>query len=223
MSGADDRPPVRTFKPRRRPISPARAALFERLEPLWCLDEAGDEFDSVEVFGRHAPLVFEVGIGAGESLISAAAADPGTDLIGADVHTPGVAAALAQIDSIGLSNVRLLHGDAIVFMDRMTPGSLAGLRIFFPDPWPKARHRHRRMTSHANVDRFVSLLQPGGTLNVATDIEDYAESTRLVCSAHSELDGGAVERPAWRVVTRYETKGLEAGRTVTDLVYRRIC
>lgn len=223
VSDAEDRPPVRTFKPRRRPISATRAALFERLEPLWCLDEVGDVFDPVEVFGRAAPLVFEIGIGAGESLTAAAVADPDSDLIGADVHTPGVAATLARIDSIGLTNVRLLHGDAIVFLKRLTPASLAGIRIFFPDPWPKARHRHRRMTSPANIDRFISLLQPGGTLHVATDIEDYSVSTQLACSAHPELDGGVVARPEWRVVTRYETKGLEAGRAVTDLIYRRVC
>ena len=222
MNAAADRPPVRTFKPRRRPISATRAARFERLEPLWCLDEVGETLDPIEVFGRAAPLVFEIGIGAGESLTSAAAADPDSDLIGADVHTPGVAATLARIDSMGLTNVRLLHGDAMVFVERLAPYSLAGIRIFFPDPWPKARHRHRRITSPANVDRLVSLLEPGGTLHIATDIDDYAESTRLACCAHPELDGGVVDRPEWRVVTRYESKGIEAGRTVTDLIYRRI-
>jgi tRNA (guanine-N7-)-methyltransferase len=196
--------------------------LFDRLKPLWCLDEVGCEFDPVAVFGRGAPLVFEIGIGSGESLTSAAADDPETDLIGADVHTPGVAATLARIDSMGLTNVRLLHGDAMVFLERLTPRSLAGIRIFFPDPWPKARHRHRRITSSANIDRFVSLLQQGGSLHVATDIAEYAAATQYVCAAHPELDGGVVARPEWRVVTRYETKGIEADRTATDLIYRRV-
>lgn len=222
MSGVDDRPPIRTFKPRRRPISPTRAALFERLEPLWCLDEVGAEFAPAVVFGRNAPLVFEIGIGAGESLTSAAGENPETDLIGADVHTPGIAASLARIDSMGLTNVRLLHGDAMVFLKRLAPGSLAGIRIFFPDPWPKARHHHRRITSAANIDRFVSLLRQGGTLHVATDIAEYALVTQHVCAAHPELAGGVVARPDWRVVTRYETKGIEAGRTATDLIYSRV-
>jgi tRNA (guanine-N7-)-methyltransferase len=196
--------------------------LFDRLEPLWCLDEVGGKFDPAVVFGRDAPLLFEIGIGSGESLTSAAVEHPEIDLIGADVHTPGIAATLARIDSIGLTNVRLLHGDAMVFLGRLAPGSLAGIRILFPDPWPKARHRHRRITSAANIDRFVSLLQHGGTLHVATDIAEYALATQHVCAAHPELAGGVVARPDWRVVTRYETKGIEAGRTATDLIYSRV-
>lgn len=221
MSGVADRPPVRTFKPRRRPLTAARAELFDRLEPVWCLAEAGDRFDPVEVFGRVAPLVVEIGIGSGESLTAAAAADPSVDLIGADVHTPGIASTLARIESMGLTNARLLHGDALVFLARLRPGSLAGIRIYFPDPWPKARHRHRRITSVVNVDRFVSLLESGGTLHVATDIAEYAIDTQRVCDAHPSLVGGVIHRPDWRSVTRYERKGLAAGRVSTDLIYRR--
>ena len=216
---------VRTFKPRRRPLTSERAALLQRLEPVWCLAEtdaaAGEPFDPEAVFGRVAPLVIDIGIGFGDSLTTMAAADPGTDLIGCDVHTPGIASTLARIESMGLTNVRLLHGDALVFLDRIEPGSLAGIRIYFPDPWPKARHRHRRMTSEANVDRFVRLLAPGGFLHVATDIDDYAAQTGRVCDAHPELEGGPIDRPDWRPETRYERKGLTAGRTITDLRYRR--
>lgn len=214
-------PPVRTFKPRRRPLSRSRSDLFERLAPVWCVAERGEPFDARSVFGRAAPLIVEIGIGHGESLTTMAAAAPDVDLIGADVHTPGVASTLARIESLGLTNVRLIHGDGLVFLERVAPSSLAGIRVYFPDPWPKARHRHRRMTSEANIDRFVDLLAPGGTLHVATDIDDYAASTRRVCDQHAELGGGAIERPAWRPVTRYERKGLAAGHTVTDLLYRR--
>jgi len=215
-------PDFRTFKPRRRQLTPARAELFERLAPSWCLDEQGDQLDLADVFGRDGSVVLDVGIGFGDSLTTAAAADPAVDVIGADVHTPGIASTLARIESMGLSNVRLVHGDALVFLARLSPGSLAGIRIYFPDPWPKARHRHRRITSAANVDRFVSLLRPGGTLHVATDIVEYAAETRRTCDAHAELAGGVIDRPARRPVTRYEAKGLEVGRTVTDLLYRRV-
>lgn len=212
---------VRTFKPRRRPLSSERAALMARLEPRLCLPEVGDPLDPVEVFGREAPLVVDVGIGHGESLTTMAAADPGTDVIGCDVHTPGIASTLARLDATGSTNVRLVHGDALVFLDRITTGTLAGIRIYFPDPWPKARHRHRRMVSEEHVDRFARLLAPGGFLHVATDIDDYAAQTERVCGAHPELVGGVVDRPDWRPVTRYECKGLAAGRTITDLFYRR--
>ena len=212
---------VRTFKPRRRPISSERAALMARLEPRFCLAETGETFDPVATFGRVAPLVVDIGIGLGDSLTTMTAADLTTDVIGCDVHTPGIASTLARIESMGLANVRLVHGDALVFLDRIAPGSLAGIRIYFPDPWPKARHRHRRMTSAANVDRFARLLAPGGVLHVATDIADYAAQTATVCDAHPDLEGDVTDRPDWRPVTRYEAKGLAAGRTSADLLYRR--
>lgn len=212
---------VRTFKPRRRPLTPERAALMERLEPRYCVPETGGPFDPVATFGRRAPLVIDIGIGFGDTLTAMAAAEPGVDLIGCDVHTPGIASTLARIESMELANVRLLHGDALVFLDRIGPGALAGIRIFFPDPWPKARHRHRRMTSEENVDRFTRLLTPGGQLHVATDIDEYAVQTQRWCDAHPGLTGGVIARPDWRPVTRYEHKGLAVGHTVTDLLYRR--
>lgn len=203
-------------------MTAARAELFGRLAPIWCLDEIGEHLDPVAVFGRSAPLVLDIGIGFGDSLTTAAAADPDVDLIGADVHTPGIASTLARIETMGLTNLRLVHGDALVFLARLSPGMLAGIRIYFPDPWPKVRHRHRRITSAANVERFVSLLRPGGRLHIATDSADYATATRSVCDAHPDLEGGVVERPDWRPVTRYERKGITAGRTAIDLLYRRI-
>lgn len=191
-----------------------------RLAPVWCVDEEGDRFDPAAQFGRSAPLVVDIGIGLGDDLTTMAAADPDTDVFGCDVHTPGIASTLARIESSGLTNVRLVHGDALVFLDRIAPGALAGIRIYFPDPWPKARHRHRRMATEEHVDRFVRLLGHGGFLHVATDIDDYAAQVERVCDAHPALEGGAVDRPAWRPVTRYERKAIDAGRTVTDLLYR---
>jgi tRNA (guanine-N7-)-methyltransferase len=214
-------PPVRTFKPRRRPLTAARAALFEQLAPHWCLDECGRTLDPVEEFGRSAPMVLDVGIGLGEQLTAMAAVQPDIDVIGVDVHTPGIASTLARIEAASLTNVRLVHGDALEFIRRLAPGSLHGIRIYFPDPWPKARHRHRRLTNADRVDRFVALLAPQGVLHVATDVDDYATQTARVCAAHPELTGGVVARPDWRPHTRYERKALLAGRPVTDLVYVR--
>lgn len=193
---------------------------MERLRPAWCVAETGDAFDPVTAFGRAAPIVVDIGIGLGDSLTTMAAADPGTDVIGIDVHTPGIASTLARIESMGLANVRLVHGDALVFLDRIAPGTLAGIRIYFPDPWPKARHRHRRMISEQNVARFVHLLAPEGFLHVATDIDDYAVQTERILDVHHRLEGGMVDRPAWRPVTRYERKGLTTGHAITDLLYR---
>jgi tRNA (guanine-N7-)-methyltransferase len=216
-----DPPPVRTFKPRRRPLSASRAALVERLAPTWMLDESGPLLDLEAVFGRRAPVVLEIGIGAGEALTAMAGADPATDLIGVEVHTPGVAAALERVDESGLRNVRLVAGDALVFLERVTPGSLTGVRLFFPDPWPKARHRHRRMVAGGRLRRLVDALGPDGWIHIATDIDEYAVDARRACDADDRLTGGVIPRPEGRPMTRYERKGCAAGRSVTDLLYRR--
>jgi tRNA (guanine-N7-)-methyltransferase len=215
------RPPVRTFKPRRRPLTSARADLLERLSPIWCLAETGAPIDARAVFERSAPVVLDIGIGLGETATAMAALDPATDTIGVDVHTPGIASTLARIEATELTNLRLVHGDALVFLDRVPPGSLAGIRIFFPDPWPKARHRHRRMATPQHVARFAAALRSGGWIHLATDIDDYALQMQRVCDEHPRLTGGVVARPDTRPITRYERKGLAAGRSTTDLLYRR--
>lgn len=212
---------VRTFKPRRRPLSAERAALMARLEPRLCVDAGGAPFDPIAAFGRSAPLVLDIGIGLGDTLTEMAAVEPEVDVIGCDVHTPGIASTLARVEAMHLTNVRLMHGDALELLDRIADGALAGIRLYFPDPWPKARHRHRRMTSEENIERFARRLAPSGFLHVATDIVDYAAQTRRVCDAHPDLVGGVIARPGWRPVTRYERKGLAAGRPITDLLYRR--
>lgn len=214
-----DRPPIRTFKPRRRALSPSRQQLFERLAERWVLDEQGPVLDLDEVFGRRAPTVLEIGIGAGEALVQMAVAQPEFDVIGTDVHTPGIAAVLEGIEGERLENVRLMHGDVLEFLPRIALAALHGIRIFFPDPWPKARQQHRRLVRRGPIGALVDRLEPGGWLHLATDIDDYAAQMRAVCDEHPRLSGGVIERPSWRPVTRYEEKGHAAGRTATDLWY----
>lgn len=209
------RPLVRTFQPRRRKLSPTRERLMAEHAPQWVLDTHGPPLELA------APTVLEIGIGRGEALLAMAAADPDVDVIGVDVHTPGIAAVIAGGVPARLTNIRLVHGDVLEFVDRLAPASLAGIRIFFPDPWPKASKRHKRIVVPDNVARFVELLVPGGYLHLATDIADYAEQMEQVCGAHPDLTGGRIERPVWRPETRYERKGLDAGRQVTDLWYVR--
>jgi tRNA (guanine-N7-)-methyltransferase len=213
---AVDRPVTRTFKPRRRTLSEARAALMQRLAPQYLLDETGPELDLAA-----GDVVLEIGIGRGEALVEMAGADPETLLIGCDVHTPGIAAVLGEIERRRLDNVRLVHGDALEFLQRVPASSLVGVCVFFPDPWPKVRQRHRRIVRDDVVSELVRRLQPGGWLHLATDIADYALQMQRVCDAHAELVGGVVDRPPWRPLTRYEERGIAAGHTVTDLWYVR--
>jgi len=215
-------PPVRTFKPRRRSLTPRRAELFERLAPAFTLADAGAMLDLDLAFGHPADVVLDIGFGISDCLLAMAIAQPELDVIGVEVHTPGIAGALAGIEEHGLTNVRLVHGDAVLFLERLAERSLTGVRIFFPDPWPKARHHHRRLVRDDIVDRLVALLRTDGWLHLATDNDDYAEQMRAVCDAHPALHGGPIPRPPERPVTRYEQKGIDAGHHVVDFRYARV-
>jgi tRNA (guanine-N7-)-methyltransferase len=195
--------------------------MVDRLSSAWSLAETGEPIDAAEVFGRVAPLVLEIGFGLGGAPLDLACRRPHEDVIAVDVHTPGVACLLEGIATRGLVNVRVVHGDAVVLLDRFAPGSLAGVRIFFPDPWPKQRQRHRRIVRPDVVDALLERLGPGGTLHLATDVDDYAAQMQRVCGADARLDGGVVTRPAWRPETRFERRGAAEGRRATDLVYTR--
>ena len=211
---------VRTFKPRRRRVSPARALLMDRLRSSYLLDETGPTLDLAGVFGRDAPVVVEIGFGYGDATVVMAREERGTDVIAVDVHTPGVAGVLEAIEDDELTNVRLVHGDATVFLERLSPASLAGVRVFFPDPWPKVKQRHRRLVRPDVVAAFADRLAPGGVLHLATDIADYARQMAAFCDAEPRLE--RADGTPWRPSTRYEQKGLEAGRSITDLAYRRV-
>jgi tRNA (guanine-N7-)-methyltransferase len=196
--------------------------MVERLAVHWALDQDGPSLDLPTVFGRRAPVVLDIGIGLGDTMIAMAQAQPELDVIGVDVHTPGIATSLSRVDELGLTNVRVVHGDALEFVDRLADGSLTGVRVFFPDPWPKIRQRHRRLVRDDVAARLVGLVRPGGWFHLATDIDDYAEQMQRVCAAHPSLRGGVIDRPTWRPVTRYEQRGLELGHTVVDLWYDRV-
>jgi tRNA (guanine-N7-)-methyltransferase len=197
-------------------------AALEPLRDRWCLAETGAVLDLGTVFGRDAPAVLEIGFGGGEATLAMALARPDLDHLAVDIHTPGVARVLDGIAAGGLANLRVVHGDALVFLDRVANGCLAEIRVLFPDPWPKRRHHHRRLVQHAIVNRLVARLRVGGALHLATDVADYAGQMQAVCAGHPELRGGPVERPPWRPVTRFEQAGLAAGRRPVDLRYARI-
>lgn len=207
---------ARTFQPRRRKLGETRRADYERRLRDHGYDAIGDPLDAAEVRGA----ILDIGFGYGAALIELARTDA-TPVIGVEVHTPGVANVLEAIEQHGLAHVRVIAGDALEFLPRIPHDSLAGVRIWFPDPWPKAKQRHRRLVAADVVAVLTERLAPGGWLHLATDIDDYARQMADVCDAHPELHGGVVERPESRPVTVYERKGREAGRRATDLIYRR--
>ena len=190
----------------------------------WVPDESvdGPGFSLAGCFGREAPLIVEIGSGIGESTVGLAAARPDHDVMAFEVWRPGVADTLGRIGEAGLANVRLLSVDAVWSMEHLVePDRLAGLWVFFPDPWHKKRHHKRRLVTPAFAALAASRLAPGAEWRLATDWADYAEQMVEVLDAEPLLAGGVVERWEERPVTKFERKGLAAGREIIDLRYVR--
>ena len=155
-------------------------------------------YDPPAWFGRRAPLVLEIGSGTGESTAAQAAAAPEVDHLAVEVFEPGLAQLLMRIDEAGLTNLRLLRGDAVdLLRERVPRGSLAEVRIFFPDPWPKRRHHKRRLVQPDFVALVASRLAPGGVLHLATDWAHYAAQMRAVCSGEPQLENTSTAADGW--------------------------
>ncbi|HEY2096102.1 MAG TPA: tRNA (guanosine(46)-N7)-methyltransferase TrmB [Pseudonocardia sp.] len=187
----------------------------------------GEPLDLPRWFGRTAPVIMEIGSGMGESTAALAAAAPGRDHLAVEVYQPGLGQLLMRIREQGLTNLRLLRGDAVrVLTAYLEPGTLAGIRVYFPDPWPKRKHHKRRLIQPEFVALAASRLHPGGTLHLATDWAHYAAQMYEVCEGEPTLrntaaDGGWSPRPDWRPLTKFEQRARIEGREVRDLIYRR--
>lgn len=181
-----------------------------------------------EAFGRRAPLFLEIGFGNGEALLQMAEEQRAHDFLGIEVHAPGVGHVLLELERREISNVRVFRGDAIDILEHAIPeGSLAGLMLFFPDPWPKKKHRKRRIFDPGFVRLAVSRLRMNGFLHAATDWESYAEQMLAVAEHCEHLEncamaGGFSPRPAHRPLTRFERRGIALGHPVRDILFRRI-
>lgn len=185
--------------------------------------------DTTAWFGRSAPLVLEIGSGMGETTARLAADQTEVNSLAVEVYKPGLAQALLRAESLGLDNLRLLRGDAVVLLkEHIEPESLSEVRIFFPDPWPKKRHHKRRLVQPAIVELIASRLVRGGVLHLATDWEQYAEHMLDVCEQEPSLGnryaddpGRWAPRPEWRPVTKFENRAQDEGREVRDLIFER--
>jgi tRNA (guanine-N7-)-methyltransferase len=216
---------IRSFVLRQGRMSAAQQRALDTLLPRWGLPYEARPIDFGAVFGRVAPVVLEIGFGMGDTTAKIAQAQPDVDFVGVEVHAPGVGSLLRRLDESGSTNVRVVRHDAVeVVRDMIAPGSLAGVHVFFPDPWPKKRHHKRRLLQPPFVSLLASRLAPGGTLHVATDWDDYAEQILAVLSAEPQLSNtadGFAPRPAHRPLTKFEERGLRLGHGVRDLLFQR--
>jgi tRNA (guanine-N7-)-methyltransferase len=183
--------------------------------------------DLEKAFGRDAELIVEIGPGTGESLVPMAKARPQANVLAFEVYQPAIARMLAQLARNGLDNVRIVEADAVAAMEYLVPvGSVDEIWLFFPDPWHKARHHKRRLLTPQFAALSAARLKPLGIWHIATDWADYAERMREVLNsdpsfANLHPNGWA---PRWdgRPVTHFEQRGLDAGRQIFDLAYRRV-
>ena len=229
MADADTRDvvrrPVRSYVLRQGRLSPAQARALDQLAPRWSVPYDASPLDLARVFGRRAPVVLEIGCGMGETTAAIAKAHPERDFLGVEVHGPGVGAILNRIDLGGLTNLRVVQHDAVEVVDTMiAEASLAGVHVYFPDPWPKKRHHKRRLLKSAFVNALARRLAPGGYLHAATDWAPYAEEILAAFASEPLLANTAqrfAPRPSWRPQTKFETRGLKLGHEVFDIVFTR--
>ena len=214
---------IRSFVLRQGRLSNAQRRACDTLLPRFGIVFQQNILDLEKVFGRQAPKILEIGFGMGESTATIAHSNPHNDYLGLEVHTPGVGSLLNKIEDLGLTNMRIIQHDAVEILRYMLPSeSLDGVHIFFPDPWPKARHHKRRLIQPGLVSRLCECLKPGGYIHIATDWEDYAIHILQVLQQESCLRNSADDfspRPDYRPVTKFEQRGVRLGHNVWDLIF----
>jgi tRNA (guanine-N7-)-methyltransferase len=218
--------PIRSFVRRAGRTTVGQARALDTLAPRFVLPYQAQALDLAQVFGREAPTILEIGFGMGEATAHIAALMPERNFLCCEVHAPGVGALLMRIEDRGLDNVRIVAHDAVEVIDHMlAPAALAGVHIFFPDPWHKARHNKRRLVQPPFIARLLPRLAPGATIHCATDWEPYAQQMLEVLGAQPQLANtaeGFAPRPAYRPLTKFENRGLKLGHGVWDVVFRRV-
>jgi tRNA (guanine-N7-)-methyltransferase len=216
---------IRSYVRRAGRTTVGQARALETLGPQYLVPYQAAPADLAALFGRSAPTILEIGFGMGEATAHIAGLLPDKNFLCCEVHPPGVGALLKRIGEQGLTNIRIVEHDAVEVLDHMLPPeSLAGVHIFFPDPWHKARHNKRRLVQPPFVAKLLPRLQPGGTIHCATDWEPYAQQMLEVLSAEPMLRNtadGFAPKPDYRPLTKFENRGLRLGHGVWDVVFRK--
>ena len=216
---------IRSFVNRRSHITQGQQEAIDAFLTKWSLAYRPGLLNLTETFEREAPTILEIGFGMGETTEKIALARPDDNFLGVEVFNAGVGALLKRIEASSLTNIRIIQHDAVeVLRDMLAPQSLAGVHIYFPDPWPKTRHHKRRLIQPPLVELLASRMAPGAYIHCATDWEHYAEQMLAVLSAETSLQNtceGFAPRPDFRPLTKFENRGLRLGHGVWDVIFRK--
>jgi len=227
ISGSDNsgRRPVRSYVLRGGRLTAGQERALRELWPRFGIENGDGLLDLDRLFGSNAPVILEIGFGNGEATWQMASAHPEENYIAVEVHQPGVGHLLLKIEEHGIENIRIACADATEFLrNRVPEESLGGVRIYFPDPWPKKRHHKRRIIQPSFVRALASRMRLGAILHLATDWEPYAEHMLEVIGGVEGLTNlsasdGFSDKPEWRPETKYEKRGERLGHTVKDLLF----
>jgi tRNA (guanine-N7-)-methyltransferase len=219
--------PIRSFVLRAGRLTEGQKRALDELWPAYGIDEGESQLNLETLFGNDHPVIMEIGFGNGDATWQMALAHPEENYLAVEVHQPGVGHLLLQLEDNGISNARIAREDAVELLRKRIPrGSLAGVRIYFPDPWPKKRHHKRRIIQAPFIELLAEKMQAAGILHMATDWEQYAEHMLEVMHNSRDFenlapDGTACPKPEWRPATKYEKRGERLGHGVFDLVFKR--
>ena len=217
---------VKTYVLRIGRMTNSQERSYSELSPAWCIPFEHKKINFVEIFGNTNPIIVEIGFGMGDATAQIAAANPDINYLGIEVHRPGVGKLLGEIKRRDLKNLFIIEHDALEVLEYMIgDNSINGFHIFFPDPWPKKRHHKRRLVQRPRTNLMAQKLTPGGYLYFVTDIIEYAEFALEELTATEMLKNkydGFAEPQEWRTQTKFERKGLQADRTITELYFEKL-
>lgn len=220
---------IKSFVLRAGRVSNRQQQALDHFLSAYELPLVSTPWDLAEAFGREADTIVEIGFGMGASLIAMAQQQPELNFIGIEVHRAGIGSLVADLQDHAITNVRIVPHDAVeVFKSHLADDSVAGVQIFFPDPWHKTRHHKRRLIQSEFVNLLIKKIKMGGFIHCATDWQNYAEHMQAILSAkpslrNTQVDGGFSPRPATRPLTKFEQRGNRLGHGVWDLIYIRVC
>ena len=208
---------VRSYKLRGRRITEGQQEAWDRLWPVFGIEYSDQKINLAELFPDSKRVIMEIGFGMGEATAQIALSDPTTGFLAVEVHRPGIGKLLLRIEELELRNVRTIEGDAFeVFEQMILDSALDGVHLFFPDPWPKARHFKRRIVNQEFIAAVAVKLKPGAFFHIATDWQQYAEWITEEFTKQTFFTGGEVQRPDWRPLTRFEDQGINKEHPVAD-------